>query len=648
MLKELVAVNAICRERQRFAEDEELLTRLGDLLELHLARLAGFAAEGDGSMRLQKEAPAPAVVAAHEEAAAACLKLARNLAVGNPEIQAGRWWRRGLVERLAVQARCDLATPSGERSAAWCEAVPSFMANVLANNPELRAEALEALWPHGLSAVLAMCWRRPDHGFLLLQNLFSGGHRQRLGQDGCVFHMILSLLRGGVEPFTCQRCTPFVGAMGASAWPFGRWRRLAALLPSGWLKLCGLGLLLSLCWRWRRLLKWHRDSRASKRPPSALVAVSRDVEPSDPEMVEPPGDIDPGTVARPTPPPVEPLEPPVAVAPPPSAPSEAAVAAAVKAAPRPRAKESGLARGFFNKPAKKAKKTSEPPTTGEAVKPSTAEEAPEALEARQAAAKDAVLREQEAGVRFFHSCAFREAKTTFNSMRRLASDAKLGKEEGQAYRLLANCLDKLNAPEEEIDAAYKQAMKLAHQHDDMQLSFNVLTGMGSHEVKKEHLDEAEHLYFQSLMLAKRVLSPHEEAIAEGNLGMCLGQMEGRRAESLEHFRKALKLQDGSNTHSIVTLLANYASALCADDRYEEAQKEYEKLGPCNRGKEAFTNATSKGNMWNGGTDLGAKDWGPASGGEHLDELGQSLRTRPVAAGESVPLSEGTERTWTGG
>ncbi|CAK9110521.1 unnamed protein product, partial [Durusdinium trenchii] len=97
----------------------------------------------------------PERIAAHELAAAACLKLARNLSVENAEIQA-RWWRRGLPERLAVQARCDLAAPGGERSAAWCEAVPSFMANVVANNPELRKEALEALWPHGLAAVLAI------------------------------------------------------------------------------------------------------------------------------------------------------------------------------------------------------------------------------------------------------------------------------------------------------------------------------------------------------------------------------------------------------------------------------------------------------------------------------------------------------------
>ncbi|CAK9110471.1 unnamed protein product [Durusdinium trenchii] len=148
-------------------------------------------------------------------------------------------------------------------------------------------------------------------------------------------------------------------------------------------------------------------------------------------------------------------------------------------------------------------------------------------------------------------------------------------QEGKAYRLLANALDKLNTPTEEIHSAYKEAMRLAHKHDDMQLSFNVLTGMGSHEVRMENLEDAEHLYFQSLMLAKRVLSSHEEAIAEGNLGMCLGQMDGRRAECLEHFQKAIKLHDGSNSHSVVTLLANYASALCADERYQEAQGQYE-------------------------------------------------------------------------
>ena len=107
-------------------------------------------------------------------------------------------------------------------------------------------------------------------------------------------------------------------------------------------------------------------------------------------------------------------------------------------------------------------------------------------------------------------------------------------------------------------------------------SFNVLTGMGSHAIKAGDLDMAEHLYQQSLMLAQRVLTVHEQGIAEGNLGMCLGQMEGRRPESLDHFKKAIKLQqEGSNPHAIVTLIANFASALCADGKYQEAKKEYE-------------------------------------------------------------------------
>ena len=74
----------------------------------------------------------------------------------------------------------------------------------------------------------------------------------------------------GVDPFThAFRCVPRGlhrnGAMAAAAWPFGRWQRLASLLPSGWLKLCGLGVLLSFCWRWRiwrRVLKLWLSSIA--------------------------------------------------------------------------------------------------------------------------------------------------------------------------------------------------------------------------------------------------------------------------------------------------------------------------------------------------------------------------------------------------
>lgn len=195
------AVTALVRrslhqeERELLAEDESLLKRLEELLEKQLAVLAGFGENGP-------EAQPPEKVAQHEAAGAACLKLARNLSAGRPEMQ-GRWWRRGLIERLAVQARSDVASPGGERSPAWCEAVPSFVANAVAGNPELRAEALSALYPYGLAALLALCWRRPDHGFLLLQNLFAAGDAgckslasvERFVEEPCVLYVALSLLR---------------------------------------------------------------------------------------------------------------------------------------------------------------------------------------------------------------------------------------------------------------------------------------------------------------------------------------------------------------------------------------------------------------------------------------------------------------------
>ncbi|CAJ1405348.1 unnamed protein product [Effrenium voratum] len=208
-------------ERRGFQEDEALLERLGDLLERCLAALAGFAPDGSGGYKLSEssEQPGPDVLAA-EAAGAACLKLARNLAAGCSDIQA-RWWRRGLVERLAVQARCDLAAPGGQRSLAWCEAVPSFMANVVAGNEELRAEALQALQPHGLAAVLALCWQRPDHGFLLLQNLCAGG-----GLDishGGLLYMVLSLLRAveEVSPAVAAKAKDWAAIFFSSLWSQG-------------------------------------------------------------------------------------------------------------------------------------------------------------------------------------------------------------------------------------------------------------------------------------------------------------------------------------------------------------------------------------------------------------------------------------------
>jgi len=181
-------------------------------------------------------------------------------------------------------------------------------------------------------------------------------------------------------------------------------------------------------------------------------------------------------------------------------------------------------------------------------------------------------------VQAFHECRFREARAAFERMRDAARGAGLGRQEGQAYRLLANALDKLDAPEAEVEEAYKMALTMAHKQDDMELSFNTLTGMGSHAAKTGDLELAEHFYLQSLTLARRVLTEQEEAVAEGNLGMCLGQSESRRSECFEHFRKAISLQKSkgnkANQHTVSTLHANLASALSAHGKHQEAEGEY--------------------------------------------------------------------------
>ena len=46
----------------------------------------------------------------------------------------------------------------------------------------------------------------------------------------------------------------------------------------------------------------------------------------------------------------------------------------------------------------------------------------------------------------------------------------------------------------------------------------------------------------------------------------------------------------------------------------------------------------------GSLDLGPEDWRPTSGGEHLDELGESLRTRVVLTWKGTTLSECAEGT----
>lgn len=258
-------------------------------------------------------------------------------------------------------------------------------------------------------------------------------------------------------------------------------------------------------------------------------------------------------------------------------------------------KESLFAKGFLNKPARKSAGRQDGSVDGSegSEAPRSSSHRPESMQAAAGAsdsddvgkaalsvAHETISREQVAGVQFFHECRYREALAAFERMRDAARGAGVGREEGRAYRLLGNALDKLDAPEHEIEEAYKKALTIAHKQDDMELSFNVLTGMGSHAVKVGDLDLAEHFYLQSLTLARRVLSVNEVAVAEGNLGMCLGQSGSRSSESLDHFRKAIALQErvgkAGNPHSIVTLLANLAASLSAQGQHVEAQAEFER------------------------------------------------------------------------
>lgn len=266
---------------------------------------------------------------------------------------------------------------------------------------------------------------------------------------------------------------------------------------------------------------------------------------------------------------------------------------------RQKPKEDGLfAKGFLNKPKKPSAKPAEraegagtaAASAGSAAPVATPKPAPQASDAPSSsdtrdigevalrAAHRAIAKDQADGVTAFHACRFREALGAFERMRDAARGAGLGREEGQAYRLIANALDKLDAPEGDIEDAYKRALAIAHKQDDMELSFNTLTGMGSHAAKTGDLELAEHFYLQSLTLARRVLTQQEEAVAEGNLGMCLGQSEARRSECFEHFRKAIMLQTGygANLHTVATLHANLASALGADGKHREAEAEYKK------------------------------------------------------------------------
>lgn len=259
--------------------------------------------------------------------------------------------------------------------------------------------------------------------------------------------------------------------------------------------------------------------------------------------------------------------------------------------PPPKA-ETAVGKGFFNRPKKPAKREqdsvapvlakSAEPGAADASAPKRPREGPsggdgDVGEAALRVAHQTIAKDQHEGVAAFHDCRYREARVCFERMRDAARGAGLGKEEGQAYRLLGNVLDKLGAPDAEVEEAYKMALRMAHKEDDMELSFNTLTGMGSHAAKSGDLDVAEHFYLQAHTLARRVLTPREEGIAESNLGMCLAMTEARRSDSFEHFRKAIALQkDTSSQHSVAVLHANFASALSAHGDDRAAEGEYDK------------------------------------------------------------------------
>eukprot|EP00929_Paragymnodinium_shiwhaense_P065121 TRINITY_DN32682_c0_g1_i1.p1 TRINITY_DN32682_c0_g1~~TRINITY_DN32682_c0_g1_i1.p1 ORF type:complete len:572 (+),score=131.41 TRINITY_DN32682_c0_g1_i1:88-1803(+) len=162
----------------------------------------------------------------HEEACASCVKLARNLCVQNPAVQE-HWWSSGVVEQLLDRLRSD-AVLADERGPVWCEAVPSFLTNVVAGHEELRKRAQESWLPGRAAVACSLCWRRPELAFMLVQTLITAGapSSQALAdaplavrelvstQDGhCLLFVLCSLLfRGSLND------VEGVEAVGEKAW----------------------------------------------------------------------------------------------------------------------------------------------------------------------------------------------------------------------------------------------------------------------------------------------------------------------------------------------------------------------------------------------------------------------------------------------
>lgn len=216
----------------------------------------------------------------------------------------------------------------------------------------------------------------------------------------------------------------------------------------------------------------------------------------------------------------------------------------------------------------------EPPPVNVEVEPRAGDVGEAALRAAHAT----IARERSDGEAFLSGGQFADACAAFERMRDAARGAGLGRDEGHAHRLLAEALIKADAPEPEIEDTFKQALTIAHKQDDMELSFNTLTGMGAHAEKTDDLELAEHFYLQALALARRVLTEREEATAECKLGLCLAQHEDRRTECVSHFQKAIALHstNGADDQLLASLRWSLASALSAQGRVREAEGEYDK------------------------------------------------------------------------
>eukprot|EP00811_Abedinium_folium_P030167 NODE_4810_length_1843_cov_14.541958.p1 GENE.NODE_4810_length_1843_cov_14.541958~~NODE_4810_length_1843_cov_14.541958.p1 ORF type:complete len:387 (-),score=86.28 NODE_4810_length_1843_cov_14.541958:566-1726(-) len=192
---------SLAEEWRREHNNEGFLAALHSLIALHLdgidvdaaalpSAAPAAAAPGDGPALPAPPPPLPACP--HEEACAACLKLARNLCADCPAAQEF-WHHCGLLPRLIDRLRADLSL-YGDRGPAWSEAVPGFLTNSITGHAELRDAACAEWFPHGLAAACLLCWRRPSLAFVLTQNLSAGAAMLASADGHCVLYALVSLL----------------------------------------------------------------------------------------------------------------------------------------------------------------------------------------------------------------------------------------------------------------------------------------------------------------------------------------------------------------------------------------------------------------------------------------------------------------------